>query len=92
MRSERARREIEDAIATGWRIESEGPHRVVLVKREFGSVGVHLIIALLTFWWTMGVGNIAYAAFKYFNDTRRRVVWDDQVAEGQETADAMAVE
>jgi hypothetical protein len=50
MRSERARREIEDALAAGWRIESEGPHRVVLVDREFGSVGGHLVVALLTFW------------------------------------------
>jgi hypothetical protein len=92
MRSERARREIEDALAAGWRIESEGPHRVVLVDREFGSVGGHLVVALLTFWWTMGLGNLVYAAYKYFNDTRRRVVWDDYPGEGQETADAMAVE
>ena len=103
MRSQRARREIEDAISMGWRIDSETPERVVLVKREFGSVGVHLIIALLTFWWTMGVGNVAYAAYKYFNDSQRRVVWDDRhdehreaahatTMEGHETADSTAVE
>lgn len=77
MRSERARQEIEDALATGWRIESEGPDRVVLVDRNFGSLGGHLVVALLTFWWTMGLGNLLYAAYKYVNDTRRRVVWDE---------------
>ena len=77
MRSERARREIEDALSMGWRIESEGPDRVVLVDRSFGTVFGHLIVALLTFWWTMGLGNLVYAAYKYVNDTRRKVVWDE---------------
>lgn len=90
MRSERARREIEDAIATGWRIESEGPGRVVLVKREFGSVGAHLLIALLTIWWTMGLGNVLYGAYKYFNDTRRRIVWDEPAATEEAEATTVA--
>lgn len=95
MRSERSRREIEDALATGWRIESETPERVVLVDRQFGDIGVHLIIALLTAWWTMGLGNVAYAAYKYFNDTKRRIVWSDrpdETREGREPIEAEPVE
>ncbi|WP_137283713.1 zinc ribbon domain-containing protein [Halorussus salinisoli] len=73
-RTERLQRQIDDAIADGWRIESETPERVVLVKRNFGSLGVHLIIALLTGWWSFGVINLVYGAYKYLNDSQRRVL------------------
>jgi ribosomal protein S27AE len=73
-RSERLQREIDDAIAGGWRIESETPERVVLIKRNYGSLGVHLILAILTGWWSFGVINIVYGAYKYLNDSRRRVL------------------
>ncbi|WP_276300232.1 zinc ribbon domain-containing protein [Halorussus lipolyticus] len=75
-RSERLQREIDDAIADGWRIESETPERVVLVKRNLGSIGVHLILAVLTGWWSFGVVNLVYGAYKYLNDSQRRVLRD----------------
>ncbi|WP_135826485.1 zinc ribbon domain-containing protein [Halorussus ruber] len=77
-RSERLQREIDDAIADGWRIESETPDRVVLVKRNLGSIGVHLILAVLTGWWSFGVVNLVYGAYKYLNDSRRRVLRDGE--------------
>lgn len=69
------RREVTAKVEAGWRIEEDAPDRVTLVRREFGSPGAHLVIAVLTFWWTMGVGNVLYAAYKYFVDSRRTVVW-----------------
>ena len=75
-RSERLQRQIDDAIADGWRIESETPERVVLVKRNFGSLGVHVVIAVLTGWWSFGVVNLVYGAYKYLNDSQRRVLRD----------------
>lgn len=76
MRSERIRREIDAALQAGWTIEDESPERVVLVKRNYGDLGVHVIIALLTAWWSFGVLNAVYAAYKYLNDSRRRVLWE----------------
>ncbi|MFC7081205.1 zinc ribbon domain-containing protein [Halorussus caseinilyticus] len=73
-RSESLQRQIDDAIADGWRIESETPERVVLVKRNVGSLGVHLILALLTGWWSFGLVNLVYGGYKYLNDSQRRVV------------------
>ena len=77
-RSERLQREIDDAIADGWQIESETPERVVLVRRNYGSLGVHLILAVLTGWWSFGVINLVYGGYKYLNDSQRRVLRDGE--------------
>lgn len=71
---------IDAAVAEGWRIEEDGDQRVVLKKPNFGSAGAHLVIALLTAWWTFGVVNAIYAAVKYLNDTHRRVLRADEFA------------
>ncbi|WP_138796947.1 zinc ribbon domain-containing protein [Halostella sp. PRR32] len=76
MRSERLRREIDQALQAGWAIEDESPDRVVLVNRNYGDLGVHVVIALLTAWWSFGVLNAVYAAYKYLNDSQRRVLWE----------------
>lgn len=41
----------------------------------FGDLGVHIVVAVLTLWWSMGLGNGLYAACKYFTDSQRTVVW-----------------
>ena len=73
-RSEQVQREIDDAIAEGWKIESETPERVVLVKRTVGSLWVHLGLALLTGWWALGLFNLVYGAYAYLNQSQRRVL------------------
>jgi hypothetical protein len=73
--NDRVRREITELVESGWRIESETPERVTLVKRNFGSAKNHLIIAVLTIWWLLGVPNLLYAAYKYFDDSDRTIVW-----------------
>ncbi|TMT85935.1 zinc ribbon domain-containing protein [Haloterrigena sp. H1] len=77
MRSKRVQQEIDDLVAQGWRIEEETPDRVVMVDREFGSVGSHIVVALLTFWFSLGVGNVVWAAYNYVSNSRRRVLWED---------------
>ncbi|MFC4544367.1 zinc ribbon domain-containing protein [Halosolutus amylolyticus] len=78
MRSKRLQREIDDLVAQGWRIETETPDRVVMVDRKFGSVASHVLVAILTFWWTMGLGNLVWGAYNYVSKSRRRVLWDRQ--------------
>ncbi|WP_157971641.1 zinc ribbon domain-containing protein [Halorussus litoreus] len=73
-RSERVQREIDDAIAEGWTIETETPERVVLVKRGMGSLWVHLLLVVLTGWWSWGVVNLVYGGYEYFAHAQRRVV------------------
>ncbi|SEW00670.1 zinc ribbon domain-containing protein [Natrinema salifodinae] len=80
MRSKRLQREIDDLVAQGWRIEEETPDRIVLVDREFGSLASHVLVALLTFWFTMGLGNVVWAAYNYVSKSRRRVLWEERDA------------
>ncbi|MDF9745097.1 zinc ribbon domain-containing protein [Natrinema salsiterrestre] len=77
MRSKRVQREVDELVAQGWTIEEETPDRVVMVDREFGSILSHVLVALLTFWFTMGVGNLVWGAYNYVSKSRRRVLWDD---------------
>lgn len=70
MRTERTRREIDRLIESGWRIDEETPERTVLVKREYGDVVIHLLILVLTF-WTGGIANVIYGAYKYLNSPKR---------------------
>ncbi len=68
-------REVTEKVEAGWRIEEETADRVTLVKRRFGSPTVHVLLAVFTLWWTMGVANLLYAAYKYAADSERTVVW-----------------
>ena len=74
------RREVTEKVEAGWRIEEETDDRVTLVRRSVGSARTHLIIAVLTIWWAMGVPNLLYAAYKYVSDAERTVVWKDTSA------------
>ena len=32
---------------------------------KFGSIKAHAVVAVLTFWWTAGIGNLIYGAYQY---------------------------
>ncbi|MFC4436951.1 MULTISPECIES: zinc ribbon domain-containing protein [Natrialbaceae] len=76
MRSKRLQREIDDLVERGWKIEDEGRNRVVMIDREFGSVASHILVAVLTIWWTMGIGNVLWGAYNYVSNSRRQVLWE----------------
>lgn len=71
------RREVTAKVESGWKIEEETQDRVTLVRREYGNPGIHLVIAILTIWWAMGVPNLLYAAYRYFTGSQRTIVWKD---------------
>ena len=50
---------IDDFVTTGYTIESRGEENALLVKK--GKHDKHLLVFLLTFWFTMGIGNLIYA-------------------------------
>lgn len=65
---------IDDKKVEGWNVKSREGDRVILVKRGFGTLGSHVLVAILTAWWTVFIGNAIYAAYKYFMDTDRMVI------------------
>lgn len=78
--------EVTQMVEAGWQIETETPERVTLVKRNFGSLAIHLIIAIVTLWWAMGIPNLLYAGYKYVADSERTIIWKE--AEGSDELDA----
>lgn len=79
--SERAfKTAIDDKKVEGWDVKSREGDRVILVKRGFGTLGSHVLVAVLTAWWTLFLGNAVYAAYKYFMDTDRMVMRKEEFA------------
>lgn len=72
-----AQRRVEDEQTEGWKINEDGDDKVVLYKPNYGSMGGHVLIAVLTVWWTLGIGNALYAAYKYWGDSDKKVIRDD---------------
>ncbi|WP_276253430.1 zinc ribbon domain-containing protein [Halomontanus rarus] len=74
------------AIEDGWEVEHDFGDRIVLIRRSFGSTGMHILIGFFTIWWTMGIGNALYAAYCYYSNAERRVLWADQSNRSNEPA------
>lgn len=64
------RRELESArddfITQGYEVLKEGEATTLMRKSTWGSVGIHVLVALLTVWWTIGIGNLVYAVIAHF--------------------------
>lgn len=45
----------------GYEVLREGEGSLLMRKSTWGSTGTHVVIALLTIWWTIGIGNLIYA-------------------------------
>jgi len=63
---------VRDHLDAGWEVDDDYGDRVVLVKRDIGSIPVHLLLLLTT----SGVGNLLYGWYNYVAeaDTRRLAV------------------
>lgn len=57
---------IDDFVTQGYKIKSQGERTAMMKKKNFGSVGVHILILIFVGWWTLGIANAVYAAYKYF--------------------------
>lgn len=68
---------VDDAKIEGWRVDERQGDRVVMTRHDWGSLGGHFLVALLTVWWTLGLGNLCYACYRYFAKADRRVVRAD---------------
>ncbi|MFC7137122.1 hypothetical protein [Halobaculum litoreum] len=57
----------------GWETLADDGERVVLRKRGFGRIPVHVVLFLLT----GGIGNLLYALYRYSSGAPRREVYAD---------------
>lgn len=68
---------VEDFMTRGYKIKDKGQGATMLKKKTWGSGGMHLIVALFTIWWTLGLGNVLYAAYKYLTAEEVQVKIDE---------------
>jgi hypothetical protein len=58
----------DEFITLGYKVESSGENTTIVKKTSWGSVSGHLLVALFTVWWTLGLGNLAYALIAHKSD------------------------
>ncbi len=54
----------EDFLTRGYKVKQEGQNSTMVKKHTWGSGTGHLVVAVLTIWWTFGIGNVAYAIYE----------------------------
>ena len=57
---------LDDYHTQGYEVINEGENSVLLRKKGWGSPGVHVIVGLLTVWFTLGIGNVVYALVAHY--------------------------
>jgi hypothetical protein len=75
VKSDEFQKMVEDEQTEGWDIYENGDERVVMINRKYGTLGGHVLVFILTF-FTFGLGNVVYAAYKYFADADKKVIRD----------------
>ena len=78
-KQDRLQRKIDDAMAEGWKLKDHQGDRAVMSRNRggYGSFWWHLVVLILTVWWTAGLGNIAYAWWYHRKQAQRRVLRGD---------------
>lgn len=74
---------IEIAEVDGWEVTERKQNIAVMKKETWGSFKLHLLVVVLTGWWTFGVGNLLYALY------RRRFKPKKLVLEGYSTQEEL---
>lgn len=57
---------VDDFITQGFKVKQQGERSTMMKKHTWGSGSGHIVVAALTIWWTLGIGNIAYAIYKHY--------------------------
>ena len=62
---------VEDAQAEGWKLSAQSDGTAVLKKPgNLGSIVGHVVVFVLTVWWTFFLGNILYATYRYVSGSQ----------------------
>lgn len=57
---------VDDFVTQGFEVLEQGQSTTMLRKKNWGSFVGHLIVAVLTLWWTLGLGNLTYALIVHY--------------------------
>lgn len=68
---------IDDFITQGYKVKSQGETTAMMKEKDYGSGASHLIILILLGWWSLGIANALWAAYKYFTAAEVKVQVED---------------
>lgn len=69
---------VDDFVTQGHEVIEQGERTTLLRKKSWGSFLGHTIVALLTIWWTFGVGNLVYALIAHYTAEKIMVRIEEQ--------------
>ncbi len=72
--SERLERLVGKETLQGWQLATIDGDHAVLRRPNFGSTFGHVVVFVLTVWFTLGLGNVLYALYRYIHNTEYKVV------------------
>ncbi|BBO31093.1 hypothetical protein [Lacipirellula parvula] len=58
---------LDDYMTQGYEIIEQGQTTAMVRRKTWGSAGGHVLWGLLTIWFTLGFGNLAYALVAHYN-------------------------
>lgn len=62
---------IDAAKVNGWKVQRRSDEKAIMIKRGKASFFWHVVILILTSWWTFGFGNILYWMKCRYSDAER---------------------
>lgn len=77
-------RSVDEFVTRGYRITDRGRASARLKKNDRGAAGVHLLIAVLTVWWTLGLANTLYAIYRWVTAEEIVIRIEDETEESGE--------
>ncbi len=64
---------VEDYIDRDYQLREQGEMTAMLQRRSWGTASGHILCAVLTAWWTLGIGNIIYACICHSTGDKVRI-------------------
>lgn len=81
---------VDEYITRGYRVVSRDDGSTRLKERDWGDGGSHLLLLLLTAWWSFGLLNGLYAVYRYSTAEEIVVTIEEGDADAEVEADANA--
>ena len=68
---------VDDFVTQGYKIKNQGQTSTMMKEKDYGGGAAHLIILVIFGWWTLGIANALWAAFKYFTSDEVKIAIDN---------------
>jgi len=68
---------IDDFVTQGYKIDNRGNRSTMMKEKDWGSGAGHIVVAVLTIWWTLGIGNVVYAIYKNLTADKVQIKVDE---------------